>query len=119
VTQLYSREIATEAEGRFKREIQNKEEPEIKLKHRLLFEDVRHLNGEIDLRSVLVATALVRSKSEASRLIRQGAVDIYGEKVTKYTIPVEEFTTGEVTTIHIGKLRWCDVELIQPTISGK
>jgi tyrosyl-tRNA synthetase len=117
VTQLYDQKVANEAEGRFEREVQNKEEPEIKLRRSLLFEDVRHPNGEIDLRSVLAATTLVGSRSEASRLIKQGAVDIYGEKVMKYTIPVEEFTTGKATTIHVGKLRWCEVELIWPTIS--
>jgi tyrosyl-tRNA synthetase len=112
VSQLYDQKEASEAEGRFEREVQNKEEPEIK-PIGIPLEDMRHLNGEVDLRSVLVSTALVESRSEASRLIRQGAVDIYGEKVTKYTISVEKFTAEDVTTIHVGKLRWCKVKLLR------
>jgi len=116
VTQLYSEKEATEAEEKFIREFQKKNEPEGLPEHRLPFESVRHPTGEIDVRSVLTATGLVGSRSEASRLIKQGAVDIHGKKTTKYTIPVEEFTIGDATTIHVGKLRWCKIELVQPTI---
>ena len=118
VTQLYSQPAASKAEERFAREIQKKEEPESKQSYRLLFENVRHPSGEIDLRSVLAATTLVGSRSEASRLIKQGAVDIHGKKMTKYTIPVDEFTLGDATTIHVGKLRWAEIKLVLPTIPG-
>jgi len=118
VTQLYDQQAATEADGHFEREFQKKEEPERKPKYSLSFESVRHPSGEIDLRSVLTATGLVGSRSEASRQIKQGAVDIHGKKTTKYTIPVDEFAIGDATTIHVGKLRWAEIKLVPPTIPG-
>ena len=87
-------------------------------KYTLSFESVCHPSGEIDLRSVLTATDLVGSRSEASRQIKQGAVDIHGKKTTKYTIPIGEFAIGEATTIHVGKLRWAEIKLAPPTIPG-
>jgi tyrosyl-tRNA synthetase len=119
VTQLYSEKEATEAEEHFTKVFQKKEEPETKLKYSLPLENVRHSSGEIDLRSVLAATTLVRSRSEASRQIKQGAVDVHGKKTTKYTIPVDEFIIGSAsTTIHVGKRGWCEIELVPPTIPG-
>ena len=118
VTQLYDQKAAIEAEEHFVREFQKKEEPERKPKYDLSFESVRHSSGEIDLRSVLTATGLVGSRSEASRQIKQGAVDIHGKKTTKYTIPVGEFTTGGATTIHVGKLRWAEIKLVSPATPG-
>jgi len=70
------------------------------------------------VRSVLTATGLVGSRSEASRLIKQGAVDIHGKKMTRYTIPGEEFTIGDATTIHVGRLRWCKIKMVLPKIPG-
>jgi len=118
VTQLYDGKAASEAEGQFEKEFQKKEEPERKPKYTLSFESVCHPSGEIDLRSVLTATDLVGSRSEASRQIKQGAVDIHGKKTTKYTIPIGEFAIGEATTIHVGKLRWAEIKLAPPTIPG-
>ena len=118
IVQLYDQKAATEAEEHFVRVVQKREVPKEKPKHRLLVESVRHTSGDIDLRKVLTATGLVGSTSEASRLIKQGAVDIHGKKTTKYTIPIEEFSIGDATTIHVGKLRWFEIELVPPTIPG-
>ncbi len=114
INQLYDQQAATEAEEQFVSEFQKKKGPEGLPERRLPLESVRHPSGEIDVRSVLTATGLVGSRSEASRLIKQGAVDIHGKKTTKYTIPVEEFTIGDATTIHVGKLRWAEIKLVPP-----
>jgi tyrosyl-tRNA synthetase len=118
VAQLYSEKEAEEAEAHFSRVVQKKEVPQSKLKYSLPFDSVLHPSGEVDLRSILTATGLVGSRSEASRQIKQGAVDIHGKKTTKYTIPVDEFAIGDATTIHVGKRHWCEIELIRPTEPG-
>ena len=55
----------------------------------------------MDLRSVLVTTELAKSRSEASRLIAQGAVSIDGKKVTSNVAPVQ---SGSI--IKVGKRRF-------------
>ena len=98
VNQLYSQKSATEAEGNFVRLVQKKEIPgEIKEYHIAL-------NASIGLRDVLVETRLAKSRSEANRLIEQGAVSIDGEKVTSSTAI---FKSGSI--IKVGKRRFAKV----------
>ena len=71
VTQLYSDQAAAEAEEHFARVVQQKEVPEeIKLGQR----------HRVTLRDYLVENNLAKSKSEAKRLIEQGAVYVNGER---------------------------------------
>jgi tyrosyl-tRNA synthetase len=73
ITQLYDQKAAAEAEGHFEKTVQRKEAPaEIKLGTK---------SGK-SLQDYLVENQLAKSKSEARRLITQGAVDINGKKVT-------------------------------------
>jgi tyrosyl-tRNA synthetase len=73
ITQLYDQKAAAEAEGHFEKTVQRKEAPaEIKLGTK---------SGK-SLQDYLVENRLAKSKSEARRLITQGAVDINGKKVT-------------------------------------
>jgi tyrosyl-tRNA synthetase len=73
ITQLYDQKAATEAEGHFEKTVQRKEAPaEIKLGTK---------SGK-SLQDYLMENQLAKSKSEARRLITQGAVDINGKKVT-------------------------------------
>jgi tyrosyl-tRNA synthetase len=73
IAQLYTQEAAAGAEEHFARTVQRKEAPdEIKLGTK---------SGK-SLQDYLVENQLAKSKSEARRLIEQGAVDINGEKVT-------------------------------------
>ncbi len=73
IAQLYNQEAAAEAEAHFEKTVQRKEAPEeIKLGTK---------SGK-SLQDYLVENQLAKSRSEAKRLIAQGAVDVNGEKVT-------------------------------------
>ena len=60
--------------------------------------------GEVDAARLLVNTGMVDSRSEAKRLIRQGAMEVGGRKVTGETVAVAE---GDV--IKLGKRRWVKI----------
>jgi len=98
VTQLYNQKTASEAEEHFVKVFQKREVPEE------IKEYYVSLGASIGLRDVLVETHLAKSRSEASRLIAQGAVEIDGEKVTSYVAPVH---SGSI--IKVGKHRFAKV----------
>jgi len=54
-----------------------------------------------DITKVLVETEVVKSRGEAKRLIRQGAVEIDGVKIIE-----DEITLREGSIIKVGKRRW-------------
>jgi tyrosyl-tRNA synthetase len=95
ITQLYDQKAATGAEEHFERTVQKREVPEEIPEYRIA------LTESMDLRSVLVTTELAKSRSEASRLIAQGAVSIDGKKVTSNVAPVQ---SGSI--IKVGKRRF-------------
>jgi len=111
VGQLYNLEVATEAEEHFVKVVQKREAPKHIKQYRLSSRSLRYSTGDIDLRSLLTATGLAESRSEASRLIKQGAVEIDGKRTTRYTIPMEDLTIhiGDSTTIRVGKRRFAKV----------
>jgi len=90
VTKLYNEQEAAEAEKHFARVVQNKEVPE---------EMLEVQSGQ--LLNILVDSGSASSKSEARRLIAQGAVDVDGEKITSYEVPVK---SGSI--IKVGKRRY-------------
>ncbi|GAJ17656.1 unnamed protein product, partial [marine sediment metagenome] len=107
VTQLYSQKAANEAEEHFTKVFQKKEVPEEIAEYRLSFSELAPQVTEpwnIDISRLLASTGLVKSRSEASRLIEQGAVEIDGEKVTSYMAPVK---SGSI--IKVGKRRFAKV----------
>jgi len=79
ITQLYNQKSAAEAEGHFERTVQRKEVPE---------EIPEARSGE--LLQMIVEKGLAKSRSEAKRLIAQGAVDVDGKKVTDAHMPVKK-----------------------------
>jgi len=98
VAQLYSQKAATEAEEHFVKVFQKREAPEeIKEYH-------VDLRAGISLRDILVQTHLAKSRSEANRLIVQGAVSIDGEKISGNIATVK---SGSI--IKVGKRRFAKV----------
>ncbi|UCC90579.1 MAG: tyrosine--tRNA ligase [Dehalococcoidia bacterium] len=98
VTQLYSQKAASDAEEHFAKVFQKKEVPEEIKEYHI------PLHASMDIRGLITVTHLAKSRSEASRLIEQGAVEIDGEKVTSYMAPVK---SGSI--IKVGKRRFSKV----------
>jgi len=92
VTQLYDPKAAREAEENFARVIQQKELPE---------EIPLGTRAQGSLLDYIVANNLAKSKSEARRLIEQGAVYVDGEKV----IDLHKEVTKD-SIIKVGKRRY-------------
>ena len=98
VTQLYSQKAASDAEEHFAKVFQKRELPEEIKEYHI------PLHASMDIRGLITVTHLAKSRSEASRLIEQGAVEIDGEKVTSYMAPVK---SGSI--IKVGKRRFAKV----------
>jgi len=94
ITQLYNQEAAAEAERHFERTVQRKEAPE---------EIALGTKSGKSLQDYLVENQLAKSKSEARRLIEQGAVYINGERVKDVN-----YTFGKGTIIRVGKRRYIE-----------
>jgi len=107
VTQLYSQQAATEAEEHFVKVVQKREAPEEIPEYRLSFSALAPQQTEpwnIDISRLLVAIGQAKSRSEANRLINQGAVKIDGETVTSFRAKVQ---SGNI--IKVGKRRFAKV----------
>ncbi|MBA7571841.1 Tyrosine--tRNA ligase [subsurface metagenome] len=113
ITQLYDPKAAADAEEHFERTVQRKEVPDEIAECRLSFKELcpPNISVGIDLSKLLVATGQAKSRSEANRLIAQGAVSIDGEKITGNIIEVK---SGCV--IRAGKRRFARV--IDTDITG-
>jgi tyrosyl-tRNA synthetase len=106
ITQLYDPNAANKAEENFAKVFQEKEIPD----------NIRAVStneNTPDVRQLIVDGDLVGSMSEATRLIKQGAVKIGGERVTSFRWPVHD---GD--TMQVGKLRWLEIRMVPPTIPG-
>jgi tyrosyl-tRNA synthetase len=92
IAQLYDQKSATEAEGHFERTVQKKEMPE---------EIALGTESGKSLQNYLAENRLAKSKSEARRLIDQGAVYINGERVkdANHTVQKDDI-------IRVGKRRY-------------
>jgi len=109
VTQLYNQKVASEAEENFARVVQKKEMPDKieNLPLNLYFKDLSPEQMEftgVDISKLLVVTGKVKSRSEANRLIEQGAVSIDGKKLTG---PTAHIKIGSI--IKVGKRRFAKV----------
>ncbi|GAF89433.1 unnamed protein product, partial [marine sediment metagenome] len=101
VTQFHSDEAAQAAEEDFTRVFREREAPEEPEVHEVHFGQVTDSDGRTNLARLLARLGVVPSRSEAKRLIGQGAVEIDG-KVT--TTDVVELTDGMV--LRVGKRRF-------------
>ena len=118
VTQLYSQKAADEAEEHFAKTVQKKELPKEIPEFRFSFADVawpwpEEKEGgklswtgseDFDVCDILVKTGQAKSRSEANRLIQQGAVSIDGKKITNNIATVK---SGSI--IKVGKRRFAKV----------
>jgi tyrosyl-tRNA synthetase len=102
VTQLYSQKEADEAGGHFSKTVQKKEVPEEMPEFLVLIHPAA--TAMVDIPSALASTAQVNSLSEGRRLIKQGAVEIDGKKISANTAEVRN---GSV--IKVGKRRFVKV----------
>ncbi len=95
VTQLYNREEANQAEEHFTKVVQKKEAPE----------EVEEfeLPAVMPISQLLVAAGKVASRSEANRLIQQGAVSIDGKKFGNANEMVAKGPTTRGSIIKVGK----------------
>jgi tyrosyl-tRNA synthetase len=100
VGQLYSHKEASEAKAHFSRVVQNKGLPEEIPEYRF----PRMETTIYDLRYILVETGMAKSRSDAGRLISQGAVEIDGEKVND-----DKLLINSGSIIKVGKRRFARV----------
>jgi tyrosyl-tRNA synthetase len=103
VTQLYDQKAATEAEEHFVRVFQQRELPKEIDELLISFKDLSPRQMEVtpvDISKLIVVIGLAKSRSEANRLIEQGAVEIDGERLTNYTHHIK---SGSI--IKVGKRR--------------
>jgi tyrosyl-tRNA synthetase len=92
IAQLYSQKAATEAEEHFEKTVQRKEMPE---------EIALGTKSGKSLQDYLVENQLAKSRSEARRLIDQGAVYINSERVED-----ANYTVRKDNIIRVGKRRY-------------
>jgi tyrosyl-tRNA synthetase len=104
VTQLYDKKVAEKAADYFLRVVQKKEIPQAIPEFYLKFSDFYQDNGRYDISRILVSGGLVKSRSQALRLIKEGAVSIDDAKLIG---PLASLTSGSV--IKVGKLRFAKI----------
>ncbi|MFA5317708.1 MAG: tyrosine--tRNA ligase [Dehalococcoidales bacterium] len=106
LNQLHGQSAAQEAEGHFERTVQNKEVPDEM--------PVAEITETLpDLRHLLKNNGVVGSLSEAARLIRQGGVEIDGQKVTAFQAEVSD---GSI--IKAGKRAYFEIKMVPHKIPG-
>jgi len=98
VTQLYDEKAASKAEEHFARVFQKRGVPEEVTEYHISW------RTDMDLRDLLVKTKLSKSRSEANRLIAQGAVSINGEKISSNIATIK---SGSI--IQVGRRRFARV----------
>lgn len=71
--------------------------------------EIKAPDGKLPIRNLLKEAALVKSTSDALRMIKQGAVKIDGERINDNKL---EIPSGEVHVFQVGKRRYARVTLI-------
>jgi len=104
----HSTEAAGEAQAEFERVFSRREVPEDMQQLEISPQDLD--DGKLRILGLLVTAGMATSKSEARRLVQQGAVTINGVKVTDPLTDVEP-VDGQV--LRAGKLRFARLKLTQ------
>jgi len=105
IVQLYDDEAANTAEAHFRKVIQKKELPDDIPE----YEFPRMENTIYDLKYILVETGMAKSRSEADRLIAQGAVSIDGKKIASNIATVKSGSIIKVGKRHFAKIINSDI----------
>ena len=109
VAQFHDNAAAQQAEEHFARVIQKKEVPEEIQEYPISFADLtpdQMTYTPVDISKLLAVTGLAKSRSEANRLISQGAVEVDGEKLVSDKIAIK-LHPGSI--IKVGKRRFVRV----------
>ena len=124
VTQLHNQKAASEAEEQFVKVFQKRKVPEEIPEYRLSFQQFENTGGALayqnlgiklakrikdnsvflDISAVLFHLGMVKSRSEASRLVEQGAISIDGDR-----IPINIAPARSGSIIKVGKRRFAKV----------
>jgi|TARA_B100000315_G_scaffold210410_1_gene206636 tyrosyl-tRNA synthetase len=119
VSQLYDRKAASEADEEFKKVVQKKEMPKEIPEYRVSFDQFKAVElsrsgrkesytiNRINISRLLVSMNLAKSRSEADRLIYQGAVSIDSKVIPNNTMLDYNIKSGSV--IKVGKRRFAKV----------
>jgi tyrosyl-tRNA synthetase len=104
VCQFHGREAADESAHRFEREVQLKEQPDE------IPEYVISLSEAATVSGLIHELKLAGSKSEAKRLIAQGAIEVDGRRISS-DVKVDQLTLRDGSVIRSGKRRWAKIVL--------
>jgi tyrosyl-tRNA synthetase len=100
VRQFHGKHAADEAEKHFTQVFQKREIP-IELHDTIAFGDKVEIEVLTDITKLLFEAGLVKSRSEANRLLAQGAIEVDGEKVSTSLVSLKD---GSI--IKVGKRRF-------------
>jgi len=103
VSQLYGKEVAAQAEKEFTNVFQKREAPDNVIVVTISFSDYKTENGDVDYGKLLAGTGQVKSRTEANRLINQGAISVEGIKITSPYGPLDSGSTFKVGKHHFVK----------------
>ncbi|HUQ85401.1 MAG TPA: tyrosine--tRNA ligase [Candidatus Limnocylindrales bacterium] len=103
VKQLNDKDEAIKSQENFEKTVQDKETPS-----EISTVSVQKAQSILD---VLIHTGLALSKSDAKRLVEQGAVEINNKRITDGYILIEKLAKSDETLIQVGKRRFIKVKI--------
>ncbi len=89
IIQLDGKEAANAAEEHFMKTVQAKEIPDDIETKSVSFTEFSYEDGNVNLARLITKVGLTKSRSEADRLILQGAISIDGVKITKNSVNLQ------------------------------
>jgi len=105
VRQFHSKQAADEAQEHFTQVFQKRETPKeihtVELRATIALRAKVEIEVQRDITSLLVEAGLAKSRSEANRLLAQGAIEVDGEKVSTNLVSLKD---GSI--IKVGKRRF-------------
>ena len=109
VTQFHDEKAAVEAEGEFEKVVQRREVPVRVGEAVVNIRGTLHIEVRRDIPRWLVDNGIVKSTSEAKRLIAQGAIEIINNDGTKTTVAGERVKLKPGDIIKVGKRRFVKI----------